>query len=417
MNYKKIGEYIANKRKEKNLTQQELADKMHVSVKAISKWECGKGIPEISNLQILAKNLDVSIIDILNGKDSKKEDVVVEYVKKENKKKNTKIWFLTCLILLLVILFAFGLYFVNNYNKIYAYRLSGESEHFSFDSGFVLASNYNNIISTGNLRFKDREYEKKFYITSIDFICNDKRIMGSNALIDKTFLNIEKSGYNDLLKDRIDEDSKLVININYIYDNQVVNEKVELNKELVFKNNKILNTKEEKNSEELENDNEEVKVDAYTDNSLGLKLRNFLINENGFEAAEDTIGFVYKYNNDKNGKPISRIYVYPFVGKYQAFYYVGDIEIVTSKYLFYYPTNEIDQTEFLILQGSYPKKIKEDVDNKISHDKKYFTSVYYYKNNEAKCESGNCSDKVLEYGKQAYSDYKNIKEYVEKEAK
>ena len=61
MDYKKIGEYITNKRKEKKLTQQELADKIHVSVKAISKWECGKGIPEISNLQSLAKELEVLI--------------------------------------------------------------------------------------------------------------------------------------------------------------------------------------------------------------------------------------------------------------------------------------------------------------------------------------------------------------------
>ena len=91
MELKKIGEYIAKKRKEKKLTQQELADKVNVSVKAISKWECGKGLPEITNLQMLAKELDISMIDVLNGEDSKKEEAVVEYVKKREKVNTKKI--------------------------------------------------------------------------------------------------------------------------------------------------------------------------------------------------------------------------------------------------------------------------------------------------------------------------------------
>ena len=46
MDQEKIGLFIKQLRNEKNLTQQELADKLSVSFKTISKWECGKGLPE-----------------------------------------------------------------------------------------------------------------------------------------------------------------------------------------------------------------------------------------------------------------------------------------------------------------------------------------------------------------------------------
>ena len=48
MNQELIGKYIAKKRKEKNLTQRDLAEKLNISEKTISKWECGNGLPEVS---------------------------------------------------------------------------------------------------------------------------------------------------------------------------------------------------------------------------------------------------------------------------------------------------------------------------------------------------------------------------------
>ena len=67
MNTEKIGKFIAELRKEKNMTQKELADKLHVTDSAISKWERGVGCPDISLLDSLGKVLDVSINEILAG--------------------------------------------------------------------------------------------------------------------------------------------------------------------------------------------------------------------------------------------------------------------------------------------------------------------------------------------------------------
>ncbi len=63
-----IGKFIAQKRKEKNLTQLELASKISVSEKTISKWECGNGLPDASLMLPLCNVLDISANELLSGK-------------------------------------------------------------------------------------------------------------------------------------------------------------------------------------------------------------------------------------------------------------------------------------------------------------------------------------------------------------
>lgn len=65
------GKLIAALRKQQGLTQQQLADKLNLSNKTISKWESGTGSPDISNLPILADTLGVSVDELLRGKLSK----------------------------------------------------------------------------------------------------------------------------------------------------------------------------------------------------------------------------------------------------------------------------------------------------------------------------------------------------------
>ena len=74
---RKIGKKIAELRKAKDLTQLELADRMVVSYQAVSNWERGNSMPDISNLVELAKILDVSIEELL---DSEKETRIVKKV-------------------------------------------------------------------------------------------------------------------------------------------------------------------------------------------------------------------------------------------------------------------------------------------------------------------------------------------------
>ena len=61
------GAMIKRLREEKKLTQAELADKIFVTDKAVSKWETGRGYPDILLVEPLAKALDVSVIELLSG--------------------------------------------------------------------------------------------------------------------------------------------------------------------------------------------------------------------------------------------------------------------------------------------------------------------------------------------------------------
>ncbi len=92
MDNKKTGRFISQRRKELNLTQKQLAEKLNVTDKAVSKWETGNGAPDIALLSSLSKILDVTVIEILDGeqtentcKDLQTEKIVIESLKKAKK--------------------------------------------------------------------------------------------------------------------------------------------------------------------------------------------------------------------------------------------------------------------------------------------------------------------------------------------
>ena len=77
MNQTAIGSYIARKRKEQNLTQEQLAEKLGVSNKTISKWENGKCMPDYSIIQMLCEALHVALPELMDGEDAAEDSVRV----------------------------------------------------------------------------------------------------------------------------------------------------------------------------------------------------------------------------------------------------------------------------------------------------------------------------------------------------
>ena len=69
MNYQKIGSFIAEKRREKNLTQEQLAERLSVSNKTVSKWECGKCLPDYAVIEKLCEELDITLSELLDGEE------------------------------------------------------------------------------------------------------------------------------------------------------------------------------------------------------------------------------------------------------------------------------------------------------------------------------------------------------------
>lgn len=67
MDQKKIGAFIARRRKELDMTQKELAEKLGITDRAVSKWETGRSMPDLSLLQPLSRILKIDVNDLLNG--------------------------------------------------------------------------------------------------------------------------------------------------------------------------------------------------------------------------------------------------------------------------------------------------------------------------------------------------------------
>lgn len=88
---KATGKMIQNKRKLKGLTQLQLAERLNISNRTVSKWENGDGFPDITLLPELAKELDISIDALLTGEEKPaKAEIVVTAVPDNMKKINTK---------------------------------------------------------------------------------------------------------------------------------------------------------------------------------------------------------------------------------------------------------------------------------------------------------------------------------------
>lgn len=132
MNHQKFGNFIIELRKENNMTQKELADKLHLTDKAISKWERGLSFPDIAILKPLSEILKVSVIELLNGERENIDEIDIEtrilmilnQKEQEKKKKIRTIITISFLTILLVVATFFILMFskteLHTYNPIRA---------------------------------------------------------------------------------------------------------------------------------------------------------------------------------------------------------------------------------------------------------------------------------------------------------
>ena len=110
MDLDKIGKFIKYLRVKKGLSQEELASKINVTNKAISRWECGNGLPGTSLLEPLSKELDISISALLDGQCT--NNVVEKSIIKSKK-------YLIFLIILIILILMMTIYYC--YNNFYGF--------------------------------------------------------------------------------------------------------------------------------------------------------------------------------------------------------------------------------------------------------------------------------------------------------
>ncbi len=121
----KIGKFISSCRKEKNMTQAQLAEKLNITDRAISKWETGRGLPDSAIMLELCAELGITVNELLSGElidmknyDNKAEEMLLQ-LKKENEDKNKEMLQLEIVIGVAVTVFfltivLLSVYFVTN---------------------------------------------------------------------------------------------------------------------------------------------------------------------------------------------------------------------------------------------------------------------------------------------------------------
>lgn len=295
----KLGKVLINLRKEKDLTQKELAEALHTTDKSISRWECGTGRPSLEMMYEISEYFGVLYTDLIAARvsDKHEDDKIVEKIVDElsgagkKRMKKIKIGFIFSVVLILVLIGIF--IFSNSYNRFKVYKVYGEGENINKFYGTYIETKMRDVLYFGDIKIKDVDI-KDSDIVSIDLYIienNEEIIIQNYSSLNRVYLVLsEESNDIDNLSDYFDN-AYLRISIT---DDDGKTEKYEAKLEFTidFSNNKIYyddNFLIEEYNYELTNYNE---VDVET-----------ILLDNGFKKSNDNM----LYKNTKTEKISYRI--------------------------------------------------------------------------------------------------------------
>ena len=170
MDNEKFGKFFAELRKEKNLTQQDIAQKFNITNKAVSKWERGLSFPDISMLKPISEFFNVSILELLNGERNTSQEIdidarvltILKQIEHEKNRKIRKTIIIFIIIIVAILLMYMGLAFskseLKTYNPIRA--LIGYIRVTKFDEKYVEVGNIPTKTIYANSDFNIEEYMK-----------------------------------------------------------------------------------------------------------------------------------------------------------------------------------------------------------------------------------------------------------------
>lgn len=195
MNQEKIGKFIKELRIEKKLTQQDLALKLNVSDKAISKWENGRCLMDVSLLKPLSEILEVSIVEILSGERIESDNIfdksnevvenTLDYSKEEIRKNKIKIIASICIFIFIILN---CIYF--GYKGLNLYRYS-TSEWVNKE--IKNPYNFDKVYKVYKKTIPEEEYItiKNVKIKNIigGYIINDDTYLDSNRIFSSTYFD------------------------------------------------------------------------------------------------------------------------------------------------------------------------------------------------------------------------------------
>ena len=333
-----IGKFIYTLRKEKNLSQYQLADMIPISRQAVSKWERGVTIPDSSTLLRLSEIFDVTINELLNGKRLQDnsienlESTTLEIIDQHNnKKKKDKRTIIVLITVIFFLSFSFLLYyFITSYNSIKVYKVGGTNEEIDLYNGLFIVTTEKAYLKLGKIKKNTNK------IMNIDLYYkkeNNEILVTHDLDIDEII--IINNGYEEGIQ---------VEDINYFLKNSYLKINLENDKTeklpLIYKrdfiNNYFFTNKSkkmnDKSSHNINAENKKIELSIIMD--MKKKIKN-----NGIKYDN-----TYKYEYYTNTNTIE-------------FWYFENMEFIRikidNKYIDYYLNND-----YIIC--NYPNFIKEN---------------------------------------------------------
>lgn len=236
----KFANTIYSIRRDRNLTQKDLADLIGVSDRTISKWENGTTVPDLCQIRNICKKLEISPSLLIKSKKKFKDNM--SFIKmKLGKALNYLIHnifligFIIAFILLLI-------YFINNFNSVKIYDLKYQSDKVSFENGYFLKTKVTNILVINDIRINKIKYEPtEINLELYTYVNGDKKILYKADNLNSIFIEENKSNTDLLSKDTIENikrNLQLTITTKDEYDN-IYTYECQLTFKEKFNNNKL----------------------------------------------------------------------------------------------------------------------------------------------------------------------------------
>lgn len=385
---------IYNIRKERDITQKELADLIGVSDRTISKWENGSTVPDLETIKKLCNELGISPDSIVKSEKNYK-DRLQDFKRMVGKFLNyiLKNIFLIGFIVVFILLLA---YFINNYNTIRIYNLTYESENITFEDGYFFKTKVLNIITINNIKLEKINYEPtSTKIELYTYLNGDKHVIYESNSLNNIYIEESKS-YSDLLTKDVIENIKNNLYIK-IYTTDIDNNNYSYESKLILKQK--LNNNKLCYKEYIKEQNKKIE-------DLGLQNPFLVLKENGYNMDStkpvvesnnsinklESLGFTYNDNTETYTK---------VDGDGGVIEYKISTDCLKKEKI----TNNTRQTTlFLVRQNMI--SYKTFIDNyKLTLDFQYFTTL-----KSSKCLVGNCknSQKEIDYILSVYNEIIDI---------
>lgn len=317
-----IGRQISQKRKELNITQQELAKKLNVTDKAISNWETGKNYPDYCYFNELKEILGIDF----NHDSSNNKEIII--------KKGKKIIIAIATILFGILM----MYTVNNYKQYNIYELNINSKEILLNDSYLIQYQNNAIITINEIENK-KLLKKPIYNVQLYYLKNNKKYIISEIENYKGItIEINKKEITKIINNLY-----IQIEYNYLDKESIIDTKVNL--KLKESNTHLLKQKELQKEK---------------------KINTLLIN-NGYKKYNENI---YIKTNEKEN------YQYNTKTNIMRYQYMNEEKTIIAEYQNFTNEQEILRYEVIENNEIIEKYISDESKDKLNHYNKLYQKLY-----------------------------------------